>query len=121
MICIGKRKCTSEKCLLRPIRSLLERHAFSFLKYCGISEKKAFSISRQINFASPNRAENRPLSFDSRVTFIECMQTSCNTTNFFQNSSLSKKAQLQKNWINLIIWRLEKAECSPSDVEFDSL
>ena len=25
-----------------------------------------------------------------------------------------KKAELQENWINLIIWRLAKSECSPT-------
>ena len=38
------------------------------------------------------------------------MQKTCNTTNFLHNSPLSKKAQLQENWINLIIWQLTKVQ-----------
>ena len=38
-----------------------------------------------------------------------------NTNNYFlHNFSLSKRAQLLENWINLIIYWGTKAECSPT-------
>ena len=39
---------------------------FSFLENFGNTEKNDI-----FDFMSPNRAENRPFSFDSRVAFIE--------------------------------------------------
>ena len=64
------------------------------------ARKTTSSISRaDINLARPNWAENRPFSFDSHVAFIERRKVA-KTTNLLDNFSLSKKAQLQQNWIN---------------------
>ena len=65
------------------------------------ARKTTSSISRaDINLARPNWAENRPFSFDSHVAFIERRKVA-KTTNLLHNFSLSKKAQLQQNWINI--------------------
>ena len=78
------------------------------------ARKTASAISRaDINLARPNWAENRPFSFDSHVAFIE-RRNGAKTTNFLHNFSLSKKAQLQQNWINPNISLWTKAECSPT-------
>ena len=69
------------------------------------ARKTTSSISRaDISLARPNWAKYRPFSFDSHVAFIERRKVA-KTTNLLHNFSLSKKAQLQQNWINSNISR----------------
>ena len=61
-------------------------------------EKRHFRFHAPgINFASSNRAENRPLSFDSRVAFVECRKV------VIQPTFCTTLPCLQENWINIIM------------------
>ena len=87
---------------------------FSFFKYFGISEKNDifdFTSWHQFSESQPGLKSTIFIPPACRIYWV---QKSCNTTNFLHNSSLSKKAQLQENCINLIIWRLTKVECPPT-------
>ena len=85
---------------------------FSFLKYFGISEENDIFDFTSWHQFSESQPGWKLTIFIRLACHIYWVQKSCNTTNFLHNSSLSKKAQLQENCVNLIIWRLTKAECS---------
>ena len=64
--------------------------------------KTTFSISRpDMNLARLNWAKKQP--------FIEGKKVVIHATNLLHKFSLSKKARLQENWINLIIFWVTKA------------
>ena len=74
--------------------------------------KTTFLISRRdINLARLNQAENQPFSFDWHVASIERRKV---VIQLIYCMTLSKKAQLQENWMNLIIYWGTKAECPPT-------
>ena len=87
---------------------------FSFFKYFGIPEKNDifdFTFWHQL---SASQVGWKSTIFIPFACCIYWLRKSCNTTNLLHNFSLSKKAQLQENWINLIIYWGTKAECSPT-------
>ena len=70
------------------------------------------SLSRNLAFKSKCPQKSNIVRYP-RVAFIECRKVVIQPS-FCITSSLFKKAQLQENCINLIIWRLTKAESSPT-------
>ena len=88
-----------------------KRKAESWLQLCNTGWADIFDFTSWHQF-SESQPGWKPTIFIRLACHIYWVQKSCNTTNFLHNSSLSKKAQLQENSINLIIWCLTKAECS---------
>ena len=87
---------------------------FSFFKYFGIPEKNgSFDFTFWYQFSACQLGWKSTI-FIRFACCIYWAQKGCNATNLLHNFSLFKKAQLQENWMNLIIFWGTKAECSPT-------
>ena len=71
---------------------------FSFFKYFGIPEKNIFDFTSWHQFSASQLGWKSTI-FIWFACYIYWAHKSCNATNLLHNFSLSKKEQLQENWI----------------------